>query len=203
MKIIFAFIICLGCGSTSQVDKGRTFHIRKPNSKNPQLISSYATFSWTNCGSEKDPAVLKTLSIQPDPISIPGDLQASALGSSAVTLAAPLTVNITLHKEVAGIWVKIPCVEEIGSCVYDNVCALLDEVIPPGQNCPEPLYTYGLPCHCPFKAGEYSLPNTHFYLTPVELPTWISSGNYKAMGVLTSNKQELACLKVSFSLKPE
>ncbi|XP_041050437.1 ganglioside GM2 activator-like [Carcharodon carcharias] len=203
MKVIFAFLICLGWGSTSQADIGKTFHARTSNDRNPRLVLSHASFSWANCGSAKEPAVLKSLSIQPDPISIPGDLKASAAGSSAITLAAPLTANITVHKEVVGIWVKIPCVEEIGSCVYNDVCQLLDEAIPPGENCPEPLYTYGLPCHCPFKAGEYSLPNTYFYLPPVELPYWMTNGSYKAMGVLTNNKQELACLEISFSLKSQ
>ncbi|XP_078082808.1 ganglioside GM2 activator-like [Mustelus asterias] len=201
MKVIFVSLICLGFGSTSQADKGKTFHTQTSNDSNPRMILDQASFSWANCGSKKAPAVLKTLSLQPDPISIPGDLKASAAGSTTVNLAAPLKVNITLHKEVAGIWVKIPCVEDIGSCVYDDVCRLLEQVIPPGQNCPEPLYTYGLPCHCPFKAGEYSLPNTYFYIPPVELPIWMTSGNYKAMGALTRNQQELACLKVSFSLK--
>uniref|UniRef100_UPI00398F3211 ganglioside GM2 activator-like n=1 Tax=Pristiophorus japonicus TaxID=55135 RepID=UPI00398F3211 len=203
MKVIFAFLVCLGCGSTSQVDKEKTFHIRMLNGKKLHSIPTRGTFSWSNCGSEKEPAVLKALSIQPDPINIPGDLQASAAASTTVTLAAPLTVNMTLDKEVAGLWVNIPCVDEIGSCTYNDVCQLLDDVIPPGQNCPEPLFTYGLPCHCPFKAGEYSLPNTDFQIPTIYLPYWMTTGNYKATGVLTSNEQELACLKVSFSLKPQ
>ncbi|XP_038637952.1 ganglioside GM2 activator-like [Scyliorhinus canicula] len=201
MKVILIFFICLGCGCTSQADKGKTFRTWRSNNNNPRLILSHTSFSWSNCGNGKDPAILKTLSIQPDPISIPGDLKASAVGSTAINLVAPLKVNLTLNKEVAGVWVRIPCVEEIGSCVYDDVCQLLDQVIPPGENCPEPLYTYGLPCHCPFKAGEYSLPNTYFYLPFIELPYWMTTGNYKAMGVLTRNEQELACLKISFSLK--
>lgn len=56
-----------------------------------------------------------------------------------------------MEKEVAGFWVKIPCVEQLGSCTYENVCDLIDQYIPPGETCPEPLHTYGLPCHCPFK----------------------------------------------------
>ncbi|XP_020375610.1 ganglioside GM2 activator [Rhincodon typus] len=203
MKVIFVFLVYLGSVSAYQVDNGDTFYIRTLHNKKLKLILSQGTFSWANCGGEKEPAVLKSLSIQPDPISIPGDLQASAAGFTAVNLTAPLTVNVTLHKEVAGVWVKIPCIEEIGSCVYDDVCQLLNEVIPPGQDCPEPLYTYGLPCHCPFKAGKYSMPNTYFDLPPVELPSWMTSGNYKAMGVLTRNEQELACLKGTFSLKSQ
>lgn len=61
-------------------------------------------------------------------------------------------LNLTLEKEVAGLWVKIPCVEQLGSCHYRDACDLLSRLIPPGQDCPEPLHTYGLPCRCPFKA---------------------------------------------------
>lgn len=64
----------------------------------------------------------------------------------------PPQVNVTVEKEVAGFWVKVPCMEKVGSCHYPDACALLDELIPPGQECPPPLSVYELPCHCPFKA---------------------------------------------------
>ncbi|XP_036825660.1 coiled-coil domain-containing protein 69 [Oncorhynchus mykiss] len=111
-------------------------------------------FSWENCGKPDDPAVLKTLTLSPDPITVPGDLTASASGNTTVELAAPLAVNVTLEKEVAGFWVTVPCLEEIGSCHYTDGCDLLNLLIPPGQDCPEPLHTYGIPCHCPFKARK-------------------------------------------------
>ncbi|KAK3535164.1 hypothetical protein QTP70_004817 [Hemibagrus guttatus] len=60
-------------------------------------------------------------------------------------------LNVTLEKEVAGFWVKVPCVDELGSCHYQDICEILNQLIPPGQSCPEPLHTYALPCHCPFK----------------------------------------------------
>ncbi|XP_051716078.1 ganglioside GM2 activator [Ctenopharyngodon idella] len=157
-------------------------------------------FSWQDCDKPNDPARLKTLNISPDPIPIPGQLTAYASGTTSVELASPLSVNVTLEKEVAGIWVKIPCLEEIGSCHYPNVCDLLDQLIPPGQDCPEPLHTYGLPCHCPFKAGDYSLPTSDIYIPEVELPGWLTNGNYKVQGVLGSSEKELGCLKIAFSL---
>lgn len=61
-------------------------------------------------------------------------------------------VELTVEKEVAGFWAKVPCVDQIGSCTYEDFCQIIDTVIPPGEPCPEPLHTYGLPCHCPFKA---------------------------------------------------
>ncbi|CAG5993554.1 unnamed protein product [Menidia menidia] len=74
-------------------------------------------FDWKNCGQPDAPAVLRTLALSPDPISIPGDLTAAASGATAVELAAPLS------KEVAGFWVRVPCVEELGSCHYGDACA--------------------------------------------------------------------------------
>lgn len=157
-------------------------------------------FDWKNCGKPDAPAVLKTLSVAPDPISIPGDLSAEASGSTTVELAAPLAVNVTLEKEVAGFWVKIPCVEEMGSCHYENACDILNQFIPPGQDCPEPLHSYGLPCHCPFKAGSYSLPKSDFHIPNLDLPYWLTNGNYRAQGVLGMDGSELGCLKVALSI---
>ncbi|KAE8286351.1 Ganglioside GM2 activator Cerebroside sulfate activator protein GM2-AP [Larimichthys crocea] len=157
-------------------------------------------FDWKNCGKPDDPAAMKSLSLSPDPISIPGDLTASASGSTSVELSAPLSVNVTLEKEVAGFWVKIPCVDELGSCHYTDVCDILDQLIPPGQDCPEPLHTYGLPCRCPFKAGSYSLPQSDFYLPDMDVPYWLTNGNYRVQGVLGSQGKELGCLKVALSL---
>ncbi|KAL4631525.1 ganglioside GM2 activator [Arapaima gigas] len=158
-------------------------------------------FSWKNCGPPDSPAVLKILTISPDPIVMPGDLTVEAAGRTSVMLRSMLRVNLTLEKEVAGFWVKVPCLDEIGSCVYPDVCQLLNMVVPPGQDCPEPLHTYGLPCHCPFKAGDYSLPKSDFYLPNVDLPNWLTNGNYRAQVFLSNQQKDVGCLKVSFSLQ--
>lgn len=65
--------------------------------------------------------------------------------------SSALQLNVTVEKEVAGFWVRVPCVEQLGSCHYQDACALLDELTPPGQDCPPPLSVYQLPCRCPFK----------------------------------------------------
>lgn len=76
-------------------------------------------------------------------MSLPGALTPSLLFPQ---------LELTVEKEIAGLWVKIPCVEQLGSCTYTDICNMLSTLIPPGQLCPEPLHTYGLPCHCPVKA---------------------------------------------------
>ncbi|XP_008309264.1 ganglioside GM2 activator [Cynoglossus semilaevis] len=171
-------------------------HVTYKRLTKPQILG----FDWKNCGQPNDPAVMKTLAVSPDPISIPGELTATASGSTAVELTAPLSLNVILEREVAGFWVKVPCVEELGSCHYPDVCDILDQVIPPGLDCPEPLRTYGLPCHCPFKSGSYSLPKSDFYLPDIELPSWLTNGHYRVQGVLGMKGTQLGCLEVTFSL---
>ncbi|XP_048884915.1 ganglioside GM2 activator isoform X1 [Brienomyrus brachyistius] len=157
-------------------------------------------FSWANCGAPDAPAMMKSLDMSPDPITIPGDLSASASGYTKVELSSPLQVNLTVEKEVAGFWVKVPCMDDLGSCDYDDICSVLDQLIPPGQDCPEPLHTYALPCHCPFKAGQYTLPKSDFYLPNMDLPFWLTNGNYQVEAKMGSQGKEFGCLKVVFAL---
>lgn len=163
--------------------------------------SRLGTFSWDNCDEGKDPAVIKSLTVEPDPIVIPGNMTVSTEGKTSVSLRSPLQVELTVEREVAGLWIKIPCVEQLGSCTYEDICNILTTYIPPGEPCPEPLHTYGLPCHCPFKEGTYSLPRSDFTVPELELPGWLSSGNYRVQSILSSGGKRLGCVKISASLK--
>ncbi|XP_039095375.1 ganglioside GM2 activator [Hyaena hyaena] len=165
------------------------------------LLKQLSSFSWDNCDEGKDPVVIKTLTLKPDPIAFPGNLTVSAEAWTKVSLISPQKVELTLEKEVTGFWAKIPCVEQIGSCTYEDFCQIIDTFTPPGEPCPEPLRTYGLPCHCPFKAGIYSLPESDFTLPELEVPSWLSSGNYRIKTVLSSYGERLGCVKISASLK--
>lgn len=62
------------------------------------------------------------------------------------------------EKALGDLWIQLPCIDQVGSCTYDDACAMLDNLIPPGSPCPEPLLTYGIPCHCPFKAVRLEPP---------------------------------------------
>ncbi|XP_008850090.1 ganglioside GM2 activator [Nannospalax galili] len=167
----------------------------------PKRPSRLRGFSWDNCDEGKDPAVLNSLTLEPDPIVVPGNVTVSVEGKTSIPLTSPQKVELTVEKEVAGFWVKIPCVEQIGSCTYEDVCDLLNKLIPPGETCPEPLHSYGLPCHCPFKEGTYSLPTSSFTLPDLELPSWLSTGNYRIQSILSSAGQRLACIQVAASLR--
>ena len=59
-----------------------------------------------------------------------------------------LQATLDISKKVAGVWIKLPCVDNFGSCKYDDLCDLLSQV----GDCPDPIVTSGLGCQCPFKA---------------------------------------------------
>ncbi|XP_019482768.1 PREDICTED: ganglioside GM2 activator isoform X1 [Hipposideros armiger] len=161
----------------------------------------FSNFSWENCDDGKDPVVIKSLTVEPNPIVEPGNVTVSVETQTSVTLDAPLKVELTVQKEVVGFWVKVPCVEQTGSCTYEDMCDILDTFIPPGELCPEPLHTYGLPCHCPFKEGTYSLPKSIITLPQLDLPSWLSTGNYRVQSILSSGEQRLGCFKIDVSLE--
>lgn len=166
-------------------------------------LSKVGGFSWENCGEGKDPVVLQSLSVAPDPISIPGNLRISAAVNGNKAMASPLKTVLVVEKALGDLWIQLPCIDQLGSCTYDDICTILDTLIPPGTPCPEPLLTYGIPCHCPFKAGSYSLPASDFALPDVELPSWMTNGNYRVRAVVSSKGEELSCVKLGFSLQSQ
>uniref|UniRef100_A0A3Q4MRZ6 Ganglioside GM2 activator n=1 Tax=Neolamprologus brichardi TaxID=32507 RepID=A0A3Q4MRZ6_NEOBR len=148
----------------------------------PYLIFKVLGFDWKNCGPPDAPAVLKTLTMSPDPISIPGDLTASASGSTVVELGAPLSVSTLIY---GCYWTKVSNhITQLQLCGY-----LCDQSSLPA------LMTLPL---C--SQGSYTLPQSIFYLPNIDLPYWLTNGDYRVQGVLGSQGKELGCLKVTLSI---
>jgi ganglioside GM2 activator len=56
---------------------------------------------------------------------------------------------VRVQKKIGFIWIDIPCIDNIGSCDYEDLCALIP-FKPVGEPCPEPFLSLKLPCACPF-----------------------------------------------------
>ena len=63
---------------------------------------------------------------------------------ASITIA--VQAQVYLGKKVGSTWIKIPCIGNIGSCTYDDLCELLA-----GVTCPDPFVSAGVPCQCPFR----------------------------------------------------
>ncbi|XP_063955335.1 ganglioside GM2 activator-like [Lytechinus pictus] len=157
------------------------------------------SFSWKSCG-PNDPITAEVV-LSPDPLVIPGNVTVEAKATLKVDVVSPVKVSLSIKKKVL-VWIPIPCIDNVGSCTYDDICEMLNTTFPPSQPCPEPFASSGLPCHCPFSAGDYNLPATQVEVDDTGIPSWLSSGDYQVKAVAQdSSGKELACFTATLTLK--
>jgi len=162
--------------------------------QNPSNLTLGA-FEWENCGAKGDPVQLKALTVSPDPIAIPGSATVTLDATIASTIQTATSLAIVLKKSVFGVFIEIPCVDNIGSCTYNNPCDLLANV-----TCPPELVKLGWTCRCPIAAKHYVVPSTTFKIPKIPLPSFLESGDYQIQATLKNGGEELACYKITASL---
>mmetsp|Transcript_18600 Transcript_18600/g.26086 ORF Transcript_18600/g.26086 Transcript_18600/m.26086 type:complete len:201 (+) Transcript_18600:57-659(+) len=143
-------------------------------------------FTYSNCGSASDPVQINSLTVLPAPVTLGKPVTVAA----QVTLTEDLyhiAADVTIQKKMLGHWTNIPCVDNIGSCQYADVCEMLVN-----QTCPEEFTSAGIPCNCPFSAGVYNLPSTTVDTTDPGL-SWLTSGEFHANVVLSQYGSRLCC----------
>ncbi|CAF0849126.1 unnamed protein product [Rotaria sordida] len=157
-------------------------------------ISSDFDLSWDNCGPSEDPVQLKSLDISPDPIRVPGNI--TITGSVDVTSQIPTDVHavVFMQRKVGPFFVKVPCVDNFGSCNYDNVCELWAKFCSKMH-----LSQYGLPCECPIPADTYSVSNANIFVNK-NLPSELL-GEYRTTVDIGSNENHIACINIDLTIK--
>ncbi|XP_077518474.1 ganglioside GM2 activator-like isoform X3 [Amblyomma americanum] len=153
---------------------------------------SVRKYSVRNCGSRYDPVRYDELRLRPDPLSFPGSVFVTSAIKVSRDITAPIKVEISMKKKVY-LWVTVPCVNDFGSCDYDDICSVKD--------CPLFYEFLGLPCGCPIKEGEYSVQNKEFEVPALMLPDWITSGDYQVIVKARSRGDQLFCVHFTLSLK--
>ncbi|CAG5117449.1 unnamed protein product [Candidula unifasciata] len=165
--------------------------LRKQTKAFPVKLRS---FSYTNCADPNtEIVVFGNLSINPDPIHIPGVIVASGTVAAKSPFGSPVKAQLDVWKEVFGVWVKAPCIDQFGSCTYDDFCTVVNPA-----TCPPELVKIGLNCKCPFTAGSWNVPPVAVNVTQ-NLPIAISGG-VRARIVATYNGSLVTCLQVQFDL---
>ncbi|XP_066285040.1 ganglioside GM2 activator-like [Branchiostoma lanceolatum] len=153
-------------------------------------------FRWDNCGSANDPVKVKNVTLLPDPVRLPGEATLGFTAQIFTTVDSPLKAQVVIKKKTIFGWIEIPCIDEVGSCTYGDLCSKIL-----GDTCPPPLSTYGIPCHCPFRVGNYTLPPTNVDIKSTGgLPSWLENGDYQVQATVSSNGTRLACYKAELSL---
>ncbi len=98
-----------------------------------------------------------------------------------------------LERKVGPFFVKVPCVDNFGSCNYGNVCDLWAEF------CPKYAAEYGLPCQCPIPADTYSVSNANIFIAKNLPPELL--GEYRTTVDIGSRSGHLGCINIDLSIK--
>lgn len=99
-----------------------------------------------------------------------------------------------MEKKVAGFFIKVPCVDNVGSCNYGDICKDWAEF------CPKYMANFSIPCTCPIPANTYSIPTTVVDITS-KLPPG-ASGDYRVSADIGSSEGHLGCVKVEANIQP-
>jgi len=60
--------------------------------------------------------------------------------------------KVSMKRKVLGLWVKVPCIKDFGSCTYEDLCSY---GYPDDMSCPASFVQDGVPCRCPIgKVGD-------------------------------------------------
>jgi len=159
-------------------------------------------FNWKNCAGTSTPIQLASIVLLPDPLSLGKNLSISASGSTAIDVTPDVakSISLTIKKKVWGNWITIPCVQNIGSCTYQDPCALMDK---DAKLCPT-IQPYGLPCHCPIKANHYGTPGAGITVeTKNPGYSWLADGDFSVQATINGAKsgEVLGCVYAEVTLK--
>jgi len=66
-----------------------------------------------------------------------------------------LQLDLQIQKKAAA-WFTLPCIAQLGSCNYQDICPFLEKI-----DCPPFFEKYGIPCKCPIAAVRYA---SHCYI---------------------------------------
>lgn len=167
---------------------------------------------WRDCSSQHRSLTVQNMQMEPRPISFPGEMFFSIRGYSNRTIGSSKLI-LSIKREGRFFNLPIPCLYNIGSCTYPDMCTMLDQMINEnwlgitrtlGQDIRQVLEGHGLnPSLCPqppqvidIRRGRIRLPEMPALLS------WFAEGVYKARirVIDNSNQEELSCLDVSLEV---
>jgi len=149
-------------------------------------------FSFKDCGGANSLININSVMVTPDPLAFPGPLNIAAGFKINSNVGAPMVGDLYIAKKVLGKFVKLPCIDNFGSCQYADLCELMEQV-----QCPDPIVRIGIDCTCPLKANTYTFPQTEFEVDV----SFIPAGDYHMVGNVTYQSKQAACLDITLTFK--
>ncbi|KAI9557540.1 hypothetical protein GHT06_017368 [Daphnia sinensis] len=165
--------------------------------RKPGFTLKLKKFDWSTCSGPDALAQINEFDLS-EPLSIPGNVTVTVDSILRGDITTPLKVIVQVQKKVGFLWIEVPCVDNVGSCNYEDLCAELP--FPPGVPCPEPFLALGLPCNCPVLQGDYFIRNKLVYIPDEHIPQFLARGQYSVQVRASINSQEVICFQSKFVL---
>ncbi|CAF0822523.1 unnamed protein product [Brachionus calyciflorus] len=172
-------------------------------------VFAQTKLQWSLCGTSV--LQIDNLDVGSMPITHPGQMPFILSGKSIRDIRGAVRSDIQIKRTVNGITLPITCYlvngNQVGSCVYPDLCLLLKSVLGYEQsNCPQNLIDNDIDCTCPFKIPKRSLDIS----TVADLPDasttpiqWIGSGAFDVTIKANDAVGTISCLNLKFSVKPK
>jgi ganglioside GM2 activator len=97
-----------------------------------------------------------------------------------------------MEKKIAGFYITVPCVDNVGSCTYNDICKDWAQV------CPQ-YAKFGIPCTCPIPANTYTITDLVADIT-TKLPSVIDGDFRITANILSPTAGHVFCLQAEVTL---
>nr|KAI8751746.1 putative ganglioside GM2 activator [Biomphalaria glabrata] len=146
-------------------------------------------YTLEKCDPNTEIVKIDSLKLDPDPIPTKGEMTVYIDFTVDEDVNPPIKLDLEVSRREYGTWIAISCTGHVGSCTYDNVCPMLQNL------CPADV-AGELPCKCPLKKGNYKFSKK----VSMKLKDYIA-GSYQVVVKASNNEKNLACYKATFSIK--
>lgn len=168
---------------------------------------------WQDCTNPASPVHITRLDIEPNPVTLPGDLLFSLEGYTNRTLGSS-ALHLDIVREGSWFNIPIPCFRKIGSCTYNDMCTMLEDMIAENwmgittnmaTDIKQMLIRNGLqPGLCPQPPQTIRLNRNRIRLPRMPAALyWFAEGTYRANVRVTNNAngEELVCFNIRIDMK--
>jgi len=167
---------------------------------------TYTSLKYTDCGSRN--CKINRFTYFPMPILHPAPGKISISIQANENIKGVIKADLNIVRKVSGIALPVRCYvvngENVGSCSYPDLCALIKRILPYEQNdCPTDLLQHGIDCNCPVNINKTDLDIEMDINLPKapEAISWLSVGDFDV--TLTATVGNLhACYDIKFAVKP-
>ncbi|XP_061184648.1 ganglioside GM2 activator-like [Saccostrea echinata] len=175
-------------------------------------LAEITQLQMTDCGSSSD-VVIRSVSVTPMPVQVPGDIHLSVDASLTNTIGSSKMSLSVKRKTFLGLEIPIPCLLHVGSCTYNDLCTTVQQMITEdwagimggiGKQIQTMLSSVGVNAsQCPQPPRDLRINDYTISIPSIpSVLTWFAAGDYHVNVKVNENAsgKQLVCLDLQLSV---